>query len=102
MMPDWALTQIDGQPVAWRATINLDQPGKVTGQAPCNRYFADVISEGSSITVKPIGATRMACPDLAHESRFFELLQGLSAIDQTEAQLTLSGAGHELVFMPVE
>lgn len=35
--------------------------GRVGGQGPCNRYFADVTVEGAALTFGPVGATKMSC-----------------------------------------
>src|SRR3989338_5758254 len=43
---DWVLTHVDGAAVGYSATLSLSQAGRVTGQAPCNRYFADVVRGG--------------------------------------------------------
>lgn len=59
--PDWMLSLVDGQAVDYTATLSLAEPGRVTGQAPCNRYFADVTRDGASFKLGIIGATRMAC-----------------------------------------
>lgn len=39
-MTNWVLDQIDGKAPGWSATISLADPGQISGQAPCNRYFA--------------------------------------------------------------
>ncbi|MFM7444186.1 MAG: META domain-containing protein, partial [Tabrizicola sp.] len=36
---EWQLIGLEGQPVAFTATIAFAPDGKVAGQAPCNRYF---------------------------------------------------------------
>jgi len=35
--------------------------GRITGTAGCNRYFADLQTADGTLTLGPIGATRMAC-----------------------------------------
>ncbi len=99
-MTDWVLDQIDGKAPGWPATISLAEPGRISGQAPCNRYFAGATIRDGSIAIKPIAATRMACADLAGESVFFQLLQAVTGIEQAADRLVLRGGGHEMVFRP--
>lgn len=97
---DWVLTHVDGAAVGYSATLNLSQAGQVTGQAPCNRYFADMAVQGEALDLGPIGATKMACAQMADEADFFALLGGVQMIEQTADRLVLRGAGAEMVFVP--
>lgn len=67
---EFRLIELDGAPFAARATIRFGEEGRVTGQAPCNRYFATQTLAYPWVNVENIGATRMACPDLDIEARF--------------------------------
>ena len=67
------MVSLDDAPFAGMATINVAQVGKVTGRAPCNSYVADQLAIYPWFEVGPIGATRMACPDLALEAAFSRL-----------------------------
>lgn len=100
--PDWMLSLVDGQAVDYTATLSLAEPGRVTGQAPCNRYFADVTRNGTSFKLGMIGATRMACLQIKGEAAFFQALQGIETADESGDKLTLSGAGHQMVFVPLK
>ncbi|MDZ4311152.1 MAG: META domain-containing protein [Cypionkella sp.] len=100
--PDWMLSLVDGQAVDYTATLSLTEPGRVTGQAPCNRYFADLSRDGSSFKLGMIGATRMACLQIKGEADFFQTLQGIETADEASGKLTLSGAGHQMVFVPLQ
>ncbi len=96
---DWVLTTVDGQPAGYSATLNLREPGRVKGQAPCNRYFADLTRDGENFTLGAIGATRMACLQIKGEADFFQALQRVKTASQGPGMLTLTGGGHELVFV---
>ena len=100
--PDWMLSLVDGQAVDYTATLSLAEPGRVTGQAPCNRYFADVTRNGASFKLGLIGATRMACLQIKGEAEFFQTLQAMETAAEVPGQLTLSGAGHQMVFVPLQ
>ena len=66
----WYLTEVAGAPVSPAADdkqphILLDPAQKqATGFAGCNNFFGSYELDGSSLTFGPMGATRMACPDL--------------------------------------
>ncbi|WP_458791842.1 META domain-containing protein [Yoonia sp. MH D7] len=96
---DYAMVSLDGAPFGGVATINVSQVGKVTGRAPCNSYFADQLTDYPWFEVGPIGATRMACPDLPLESAFFAALGDMTLAEAHKATLILSNtAGREMVF----
>lgn len=97
---EWVLTTVDGKPAAYSATLDLGQPGRVTGQAPCNHYFADLTQADDSFRMRAIGATKMACPQMAEEAAYFQVLQGIEFAQAGQGTLTLTGGGHELVFAP--
>lgn len=100
---DWVLRTVDDIPVEYTATLNLGEPGRVAGQAPCNRYFAEVQQDGDSFRLGLIGATRMMCADAAHEAAYFQALQGVETMQLMPGTLTLTGAGHSMVFVqPVD
>jgi heat shock protein HslJ len=66
----WYLTEVGGSPVSPMADdkqphILLDPAeNQATGFAGCNNFFGRYELNGSSLTFGPMGATRMACPDL--------------------------------------
>ena len=37
---DWRLVSLNGAAAPARATLDLREPGRAAGQAPCNRWFA--------------------------------------------------------------
>lgn len=96
---DWMLMEVDGLRVDYTATLNLGDPGRITGQAPCNRYFAGLTRKGDSFTLGAIGATKMACLQVAGEDDFFKALQGVETASQGPGILTLSGGGHHMIFV---
>ena len=100
---DWILAIIDGQPAAASATLNLERPGWITGQAPCNGYSARLDAEGAGFLPGPILSTKRACDDLRAENAYFEALQGVESAEEVSGTLTLTGPDHVLVFSrPVE
>lgn len=97
---EWVLQTVDNVQVDYSAILSLADPGRVTGQAPCNRYFADLKRDGDTFQLGLIGATRMACLQIKGEAAFFQLLQSVDHGVESLDNLTLSGGGHVLVFGP--
>ena len=103
LLTEWTLVSVDGQAVSYPATINLAEPGRVTGQGPCNRYFADIEGSLPAFHLKALGSTKMACPDMGYEADYFSLLSRIETAEFPETELVLSGAGHVLTFQkPIE
>jgi len=97
---DWQLRAIDGQAFAARASLDLSTQGRVTGQAPCNRFSAVLTGDLPAFRPGPIVATRMACADLAAEAAFLAALAAMTGAEVDEAgALVLSGPdGRRMVF----
>ena len=68
---------ISDDPALQRVTLEIEDT-HVSGQGPCNRYFGSVVQSdtgSNSIQVGPIASTKMACPHLSAEHRYFQDLQ---------------------------
>jgi heat shock protein HslJ len=87
---DWHLVGLEGQEVAWNASLRLDGD-KVTGKAPCNRFFGTNAADLPAVSVTALGATKMACPDLAAEDAFFAALQAMQRAELDQGHLFLIG-----------
>lgn len=83
LAPQWMLVALDGEPFPARATIDFSEAGRVTGEAPCNRWFGGQEGRLPELKITAIGATRMACPDLAAEQAFFDVLQQMNRAEVT-------------------
>ncbi|MDP2080438.1 MAG: META domain-containing protein [Pseudotabrizicola sp.] len=80
---EWKLVSIDGQPFLARGNLDLSTAGKIAGQGPCNRFFAEYGGTLPDFRLGAIGATRMACPDLAAESAMFAALGQMTRAEVT-------------------
>lgn len=87
---DWHLVGLEGQEVDWTASLRLDGD-KISGKAPCNRWFGTNAAALPAIAIEGIGATKMACPDLAAESAYFEALQAMQRAELDQDHLFLIG-----------
>ena len=95
----YRLTTLNGVPFTASATLDLSTPGKISGDAPCNRYFADQTAPYPWFDAGPIGATRRACPDLAAETAYLTALAAMEFAETLGDTLILSNSdGAELVF----
>lgn len=94
----WPLALVDGVPPGYVATLSMDQPGQVHGRAPCNRYSGSMTEGLPAFKVEAVMSTKMACADMEAEQQFFDLLVQMDRAEQSEDALTLTGAGHQMVF----
>jgi heat shock protein HslJ len=105
----WILRAWDvGEPAPAQPVITLVQTGgALTGRSGCNRYTAGVKPGAmpGELSVGPIAATLMACPEVesAVESRFLQQLRGARRFGFRSGRLALhtveaDGSGKTLLF----
>lgn len=105
----WVLTAASGEAQAaldgFEVTASFLE-GTMSGQAPVNRYSAEVEMAGpGALTVGPVAATKMAGPPeaMAAEAAYFELLAEVTGYaEQGESLQLLAGAEPVLTFGPDE
>jgi heat shock protein HslJ len=61
----------------------------MNGKAPCNHYFSTYTITGTKLSIGAIGATRMACPQLDMEQRYFSFLSNVTRYSIANNRLTL-------------
>lgn len=92
---------ISDDPGLQRVTLEIENT-RVSGQGPCNRYFGSVVQSNigsNSIQVGPIASTKMACPHLSAEHRYFQDLQRVSMVTVVPDGLVLTTSNQtKLVF----
>ena len=71
----------------------------VAGQGPCNRYSGERVGLAPAFAVDALGATKMACPELALEADYLAALSAVTQVEESESRLVLAGPGVELVFL---
>lgn len=93
------LAEIDGLPFPARATIDISDPGTVSGTAPCNSYSASQTAPYPWFALGPIATTRRACAELELEARFLAALAAMTIAEVAGDTLILSHTdGSEMVF----
>ena len=96
----WVLETLNGKKVQLTDAneemfIQFDETQKrVNGRAACNRFFGNYEMDGSSLKFSPMGATRMACPDLQWETEFFQMLDGVDAYSIKDNILSFQSKGN--------
>lgn len=99
----WTLIALNGTPYSARATLTFGDNGQVSGQAPCNRFTFTNGLPYPWFETGPIAATKMACPDLEAEDRFFENLSAMTrVILGDEGMVMANDDGGEMVFTASE
>ena len=95
----WVLTEVDGKPFNARANLSFPEPGRITGSAPCNRFFGEQTKPYPWFGLNAVGATKMACPNLTEEGVFFEALGDMTIAEVLGDIMILSNEnGREMVF----
>jgi copper homeostasis protein (lipoprotein) len=83
----WVLTELHGESIPGNHTFNT-QPyirmsvdnNRISGNGSCNNFFGTyIVREDSQIIISGIGSTKMMCPDMDIETRFFEALENANS-----------------------
>lgn len=95
----WQVIELSGDAVASAGeefTLNFDKTDhKVFGMGACNRFFGTYsVGAKNYLTFTGIGSTRMACPDMDAESKFFMCLSEVNGykVDGDMLMLLKDGA----------
>lgn len=103
----WTISLISDQApgLAQPMTLEFGSDGRLHGRAACNsynaRYTLDETQEPAILTIGPIAATRMACPDMAVENSYLTALQVMGSLRYDDAGLLLTAPdGAALVLSP--
>ena len=70
-------------------TLVFSDSSAVYGSAGCNRFFGNYEMDGDKLKFSPLGATRMACPDLQLETEFFKALETVDTYSIKDGLLSL-------------
>jgi putative lipoprotein len=102
----WTLVEIDGRDPAGDSvpTLAFDEAGNISGSAGCNTFMGTPTIEGSSISMGPLGTTRIACSGAAGllETAFLAAMNEVESFTiDSQGRLVLED-GVVLVFEPAE
>lgn len=88
---EWQIIAQDGVRVAYEASFAIDPDGKVTGRAPCNRYFGQNQAALPALSLGALGATRMFCDRQADEDAYLRMLGAMTAAGIRGESLVMTG-----------
>lgn len=72
-------------------TLTLDETGKVSGHAGCNRFFGSYQSTDNSITFSGFGSTKMFCKDkMTVEDKYLKALGTVQSFKSDGTKLYFS------------
>ncbi len=95
----WTLAELDGAAFTQRASLTFPEPGKIAGAAPCNGFSGDMTAPYPWFEIGPLATTRMACPDMDAENRFFAALGDMTLSEVSGDTMILSNdSAREMVF----
>ena len=100
----WLLEDLAGAGVVDRvqATLDFTEPGRVVGNASCNRFFGSVEIAGTTIKIGSLGATKMACAEAVNnqEMKYMKALGNAErfTLEGTILQVFVKGADKPLRF----
>lgn len=69
--------------------VKFGDDGSITGHGGCNGFFGSFETTESGISIGPLGATRMACPEpkMQRESAFFDAMHKTTSYDRGDGQM---------------
>ncbi len=98
----WVLQTLNGDAVDATVTIAFPEEGRVFGNAPCNSYSATQKAPLPWFELGPILSTKKACPELALEVRYFDVLAQTNSAEVLSDTLILEGPAGALVYLRQE
>jgi heat shock protein HslJ len=100
----WTLMGIQGEsgsiPVLNGTTITavFGTDGKITGSSGCNEYFSSYQVSGNTMTVGPVGQTKMSCGSppgvMIQESTYIAMLQNAVTFQVNDTMLVIDTGGN--------
>jgi heat shock protein HslJ len=100
----WQVEDIAGGGVIDRspATVEFPEPGRVAGNASCNRYMGGYEQDGEKLAFGNLAGTLMACPEplMAQEQRFHQAMgqvTGWRLDGQTDLLHLVNEAGETMI-----
>jgi heat shock protein HslJ len=93
----WILMALleDNQVPAIRITLAVDQQGRLSGEAGCNRWMGEWVLTEAGVSLAPVATTRKICPPevMELETRFLDALSRTGGWQMTDRGLMLTDSG---------
>lgn len=94
---EWRPLTLAGAPFpeGVEATVQFGADGRLTGSGGCNRFTGSYAIEGETLTIGPVAATRMLCPEpaMSAEAALFRVLSEARSFVRDGAELNIAGEG---------
>lgn len=89
----WRPTHLGEMPLPddTRMRLQFDADGQLSGDGGCNRFSGGFQLDGEKLTIGPVAATRMACPEpiQSFEFSYYEALQAAQSVQLQDDRLVL-------------
>lgn len=103
---NWTLTELNGDPVSELETSQsvptiriIESENRFNGRGGCNQYNGgfEFDAESGEIELSQVAATKMACPDMDLENRYFSMLNEVERMEQSSQLLKLYNDSGETI-----
>lgn len=99
MAYDWQLTEVDGTPVDYSATIAFGPHGSVNGSGPCNGFSATQSKPYPWIAIQIEFVEELYCSDIDEEEAYLGSLMEMTLVEVSGDSLVMSNdSGREMAF----
>ncbi|MFI3286393.1 MAG: META domain-containing protein [Rikenellaceae bacterium] len=89
----WQIEELNGEAIDAKAdsfTIEFREDKRIGAKGSCNIIIGDYsYSNDGTLTLRPVGATRTACPDMTTEMEYISALEKATSFEVDGNNLTL-------------
>lgn len=103
---EWILIELNGESISETGTSQSiptvrfnESENRFYGRGGCNQYNGgfELDTETGKIEFTQIAATKMACPDMSMEDRYFAMLDEVVRIEQSSQNLKFFNSSGEII-----
>ncbi|MCV3271574.1 META domain-containing protein [Roseobacter sinensis] len=99
----WRLVELDGAATSYSANLRFPEPGRMSGQAPCNSFSGRMSAPYPWFEARELVTARLACPHLQEESAYLTALAAMTLSEVLGDTLILSTPeGRQMIFTAAE
>lgn len=99
----WNLQELNGQVISLdknfpkQPNLIFTRKNDISGNLGCNNFSSNYQLTDNTITIKQIASTQMACPNLAIEQKFIEVLEQTKHVEIEKDILLLKNKDQEII-----
>lgn len=103
---NWILTELNGESVSENESnqsiptiLFIESEKRFNGRGGCNQYNGgfEYDRESGEVGLSQIAATKMACPDMVLEDRYFSMLDEVEQLEQSSQRLQFFNSSGEII-----